>query len=98
MFFRIRKITYAPSVRLVFLLTASAGCRSKAGRIISDCRKRILRLQNEYISDGLQGRSEEVATIMVVDDRAGIRKLPQEVLQSAGYDVLTAAAVTKRWL
>ena len=32
------------------------------------------------------------ATIMVVDDRAGIRKLLQEVLQSAGYDVLTAAS------
>ena len=29
---------------------------------------------------------------MVVDDRAGIRKLLQEVLQSAGYDVLTAAS------
>ena len=32
------------------------------------------------------------ATIMVVDDRAGIRKLLQEVLQRAGYDVLTAAS------
>jgi two-component system, response regulator, stage 0 sporulation protein F len=31
------------------------------------------------------------ATILVVDDRAGIRKLLQEVLQGAGYQVLTAA-------
>lgn len=31
------------------------------------------------------------ATIMVVDDRVGIRKLLQEVLQGAGYDVITAA-------
>lgn len=31
------------------------------------------------------------ATIMVVDDRVGIRKLLQEVLQDAGYKVLTAS-------
>ncbi|NLZ92733.1 MAG: response regulator [Firmicutes bacterium] len=32
------------------------------------------------------------ATIMVVDDRVGIRKLLDEVLQSAGYHVITAAS------
>jgi len=32
------------------------------------------------------------ATILVVDDRAGIRKLLQEVLQSAGYEVISAAS------
>ena len=31
------------------------------------------------------------ATIMVVDDRAGIRRLLLEVLQDAGYKVLTAS-------
>lgn len=31
------------------------------------------------------------ATILVVDDRVGIRRLLQEVLQGAGYKVLTAA-------
>lgn len=31
------------------------------------------------------------ATIMVVDDRAGIRRLLQEVLQGADYKVLTAS-------
>jgi len=31
------------------------------------------------------------ANIMVVDDRVGIRKLLQEVLQDAGYKVLTAS-------
>ncbi|MCW3488895.1 response regulator [Dethiobacter alkaliphilus] len=31
------------------------------------------------------------ATIMVVDDRTGIRRLLQEVLQGAGYQVLTAS-------
>lgn len=31
------------------------------------------------------------AKIMVVDDRMGIRKLLQEVLQSAGYQVITAS-------
>ncbi|MDW7652223.1 MAG: response regulator [Bacillota bacterium] len=30
------------------------------------------------------------ATVMVVDDRTGIRKLLQEVLQGDGYQVLTA--------
>jgi len=30
-------------------------------------------------------------TVMVVDDRLGIRKLLQEVLQSAGYGVITAS-------
>lgn len=30
-------------------------------------------------------------TVMVVDDRAGIRRLLQEVLQGAGYGVVTAA-------
>src|SRR5690554_5399631 len=32
------------------------------------------------------------ATVMVVDDRVGIRKLLQEVLQSDGYHVITAAS------
>ncbi|MCR3922041.1 MAG: response regulator [Firmicutes bacterium] len=31
------------------------------------------------------------ATVMVVDDRVGIRKLLQEVLQGAGYNVVSAA-------
>ncbi|HHX74802.1 MAG TPA: response regulator [Firmicutes bacterium] len=31
------------------------------------------------------------ATILVVDDRVGIRRLLQEVLQDAGYKVLTAS-------
>lgn len=31
-----------------------------------------------------------MSTVMVVDDRMGIRKLLQEVLQSAGYGVITA--------
>lgn len=31
------------------------------------------------------------STIMVVDDRVGIRKLLQEVLQDAGYHVIAAA-------
>ena len=30
-------------------------------------------------------------TVMVVDDRIGIRKLLQEVLQGAGYQVITAS-------
>ncbi|MCL5981871.1 MAG: response regulator [Firmicutes bacterium] len=32
-----------------------------------------------------------MATVMVVDDRMGIRRLLQEVLQGAGYHVVTAA-------
>ena len=32
-----------------------------------------------------------MSMIMVVDDRSGIRKLLQEVLQGAGYQVVTAA-------
>lgn len=32
-----------------------------------------------------------MATVMVVDDRRGIRRLLQEVLQGAGYYVVTAA-------
>lgn len=32
-----------------------------------------------------------VRTVMVVDDRVGIRKLLHEVLQGAGYKVITAA-------
>jgi two-component system, response regulator, stage 0 sporulation protein F len=41
------------------------------------------------------GGIEMSATILVVDDRTGIRKLLQEVLQGAGYHVLTAGGGTE---
>ena len=75
----------------LFLTASAAGCRSKQAALFLTAKK-FSACKTNISSDGLQGGRKSVCYYYGVDDRAGIRKLLQEVLQSAGYDMLTAAS------